>query len=84
MLIRPSGAVSVGDIDIGLGKRSGDPRELSRFIQDLKDEHLLLQDIKLFLFQEEERFGGIVHKKPHDRIVDGVVDGESENINSCV
>lgn len=81
MLVRPSGAIGVSDIDIRLGEALTNPSQLARLIQNFQDNDTLFHDVKPLLFQKEERLRGVIDKKPHDRNVHGIVNCHGEDID---
>lgn len=84
MLIRPRRAVSIGNIDVSLGKGLTNPGQLALLIEDFQNDDVLFHHIELFFFQKEQRLGGIIHQKPDHRTINGIVNREREDINPSV
>jgi len=81
MLIGPGRAVGVGNIDVGFGEGTANAGEFPALIQNLENQHLLLHDIKFFLFEEEKGFCRIIHKKANNGIIDRIMNREGQDVD---
>lgn len=81
-LIRRGGTISIGDIDVRLGEGLRDARQGAGLIVDLDDHDILFHHVKLFLFKEKRRFGGMVHDESNNGVVHRVVNGHGKNIDT--
>lgn len=81
ILIGLGGAVSIGDIDVGLGQALTNPGEFAGMVLNFNHQNVLLQHVKFLPLQKKEGLGGIVGEEPDDGIVHRVVDGNGQEID---